>query len=58
MANSRCLEPLWPFSACSGADVMVKPPAWGMEGMWTSSHWPARWVKVDCVGMVSRDGIQ
>ena len=29
-------------SASWGVDVMVKPPAWGREGMCTSSHWPAR----------------
>lgn len=25
-----------------GGDVMVKPPAFGMPGTWTSSHWPGK----------------
>ena len=25
-----------------GVDVIVKPPAWDIRGMWTSSHWPGR----------------
>ena len=29
-------------SASRGVEVMVNPPAWGREGMCTSSHWPAR----------------
>lgn len=28
--------------ASARVEVMVKPPACGMEGMWTSSHWPGR----------------
>ena len=24
--------------AVEGGEVIVKPPAWEMEGMWTSSH--------------------
>lgn len=31
--------------AVEGGEVMVKPPAMEMEGMWTSSHWPGRWQK-------------
>jgi hypothetical protein len=31
--------------AVEGGEVMVKPPASGMWGMWTSSHWPGRWWK-------------
>lgn len=34
---------------------MVKPPAWGIEGTWTSSHWPGRWVKPGCLTVVSRN---
>ena len=29
-------------SRSSGVDVIVNPPAWGILGMWTSSHWPGR----------------
>lgn len=28
--------------ASAGVEVIVNPPAWAMEGMWTSSHWPGR----------------
>lgn len=28
--------------ASAGVDVIVKPPAWAMEGICTSSHWPGR----------------
>lgn len=38
------------FSRSLGVDVIVKPPTWGMRGMWTSSHWPGRnyTVEVGC----------
>lgn len=38
------------FSRSLGVDVIVKPPAWGIPGMWTSSHWPGRnyTVEVGC----------
>lgn len=32
-------------SASAGVDVIVNPPAWGIEGMCTSSHWPGWNVK-------------
>jgi hypothetical protein len=30
------------FPWSEGVEVMVKPPAFGREGMKTSSHWPGR----------------
>ena len=37
-------------SASRGVEVMVKPPAWGRDGMCTSSHWPARNCAVEIEG--------
>lgn len=28
--------------ASVGVEVIVNPPAWEIDGMWTSSHWPGR----------------
>lgn len=37
--------------ASAGVEVMLKPPALGMDGIWTSSHWPGR--KVSGWGVLS-----
>lgn len=47
--------------ASAGVEVIVNPPAWAMEGIWTSSHWPGRkangcWVsscRVNCEPRIS-----